>query len=387
MPFSLSTNFDHNLITQVKNFDIKKIYGKLSRDIFGGGRSSVLLPEVSRKHIKEHVEIAHKNGIEFDYLLNSTCINNIEHTKAGLKAVYEELEWLRSIKVDWITVSIPFLIEIIKKAAPEIKIGLSVSAHVDSLEKARHFERMGVDEITLPESLNRNFGLLKKISKNINCDIRLIATNSCVIGCPYKKYHGNYLSHTSQSNNNASSQLLVDMCYLKCTRYILENPVELIKACWIRPEDLQYYEDIGIKNFKLTERNKNTPALLKTASAYYNRSYDGYLSDLLSLADSSHFLSPNFQVIFESGMFSNSSYMDAIKLYSYRKFKIRNQALNGFLEFFVNEEIDCLNRNCGSECRYCYKYINDCLEINEEENRIAMGEIDSYFKDFYDVEE
>jgi collagenase-like PrtC family protease len=244
---------------------------------------------------------------------------------------------------------------------------------------------MGVHEITLPESTNRNFGLLKKINKNVNCDIRLIATNSCITGCPYKKYHGNYLSHTSQSNNSTSNQLLVDMCYLKCTSYILENPVELIKACWIRPEDLQYYEDIGIKNFKLTDRNKNTPALVKTALAYYNRSYDGYLSDLLSLADSSHFLSPNFQVIFESGVFSDSSFLDAIKLYSYRKFKIKNERLDGFIKFFVNNEIDCLNTNCGSECQHCYKYIDNCLEINEEENEIRMKEIDSYFNNFYDI--
>jgi hypothetical protein len=51
-------------------------HGKLSRDAIGGGRSSVLLPEVSRKHIEEHVRLAHEHSIEFDYLMNATCINN-----------------------------------------------------------------------------------------------------------------------------------------------------------------------------------------------------------------------------------------------------------------------------------------------------------------------
>jgi collagenase-like PrtC family protease len=383
MSFSLSTNFDHALISQVHGCDIKKLYGKLSRDAIGGGRSSVLLPEVSREHIEEHVRLAHEHSIEFDYLMNATCINNIEHTKSGLKTIYDELDWLRTIKVDWITVSVPFLIDIIHNAAPEIKVGLSVSAHVDSAQKAKQFERMGVHEITLPEALNRNFRLLEKIRKSVGCGIRLIATNSCIMACPYKRYHGNYLSHTSQTGEGVNVTPLVDLCYLRCTRQLLERPEELVKACWIRPDDLHYYEDIGITDFKLTERNKTTSALVKTAMAYHNRCYNGYFSDLLSLADRSQFLPPNYSILLESGVFSDPEFMNATKLYAYRRFKIKNSGWDGFLEFFQKNAPDCLNIDCGTECRHCYKYAERCVEVDIDENARRSDEIDCYFKSFF----
>jgi len=50
----------------------------------------------------------------------------------------------------------------------------------------------------------------------------------------------------------------VDYCALKCSYHTLNDPRLIIKSQWIRPEDVNRYEDIGYYDFKLLERNAPT---------------------------------------------------------------------------------------------------------------------------------
>ena len=42
---------------------------------------------------------------------------------------------------------------------------------------------------------------------------------------------------------------------LFCLDYRLREPVNYVRANWIRPEDLHHYESLGFHNFKIVERN------------------------------------------------------------------------------------------------------------------------------------
>jgi len=59
------------------------------------------------------------------------------------------------------------------------------------------------------------------------------------------------------------------------------EPVNYVRANWIRPEDLGLYEKLGFHNFKIVERNTPTPILLERVRAYAARRYDGNLLDLV----------------------------------------------------------------------------------------------------------
>lgn len=126
MRLSLGTNFDNDLLEQIADTKVKVVYGKLPQDIFGGGRPTISLPEVTKDHLINHIKLAHSLGKEFNYLLNTNCMDNLEFRSDINKEIYEFIAWLDEIGVDWITVSIPYFIPVIKHIAPRIKVSLSV---------------------------------------------------------------------------------------------------------------------------------------------------------------------------------------------------------------------------------------------------------------------
>ncbi len=78
MRLSLGTNFDNDLLEQIADTKVKVVYGKLPQDIFGGGRPTISLPEVTKDHLINHIKLAHSLGKEFNYLLNTNCMDNLE---------------------------------------------------------------------------------------------------------------------------------------------------------------------------------------------------------------------------------------------------------------------------------------------------------------------
>ena len=79
----------------------------------------------------------------------------------------------------------------------------------------------------------------------------------------------------------ASKGFPLDYCSLVCNELRLREPVNYLRANWIRPEDLHLYEAMGYHNFKIVERNTPTQILLDRVKAYSERRYDGNLLDLV----------------------------------------------------------------------------------------------------------
>lgn len=120
---------------------------------------------------------------------------------------------------------------------------------------------MGADIITLKQStFNRNFNMLKKIREYVKCELQLIANNGCLFSCPFGFYHTHLIPHASQRWNKYRNSI-VDYCALSCKYIKLKEPVNFIRAVWIRPEDVHYYEKIGIDYLKLVGRPKFTDTI------------------------------------------------------------------------------------------------------------------------------
>ncbi len=343
MLFSVGTNFDNGLINTLKKDEVRTLYGKLPVDFIGGGRPSYVLPKITRKKVAAHIQEIHKQGLKFDYLLNSSCLGNKEFTSSGQKKIHELLMWLSDIKIDQITLTLPYLAEIIKEYYPHFKINVSSFADVDSIERVHFWENLGAHLITLsPHKLTRDFELLKAIRKNTKVKLQLIANLGCSYNCALSLYHRNLNSHASQPQN-ISGKPVVDYCILKCGYMKINNPENFIKASWIRPEDTHYYEDIGIDYLKLVDRSMPTHRILKIISAYTKRKYNGNLLDICG------------RRIFKGSLHGNNflfKFNDGIY--------IDNQALEGFLKHFL--KINCRLKSC-EECGYCGKITSQVVKI------------------------
>lgn len=383
MKFSVATNFDDRLIERIKEYPVFELYGKLPSDLVGGGRATVFLLPMSAKRLARHIDAAHRHGIQFNYLLNAACLDNMELTRSGRKKIYRFLQWLGDLEVDAVTVAIPFLLEFIKEHFPKFKVRVSLFAEADHVLNVKHWAGMGADSITLNSPfVNREFDTLKEIRRAVSCDLQLLVNNTCLQSCPYTAYHKTLLAHGSQAGH-PSGGFFVDYCYLKCSFLKLMDPVNYIRADWIRPEDLHRYEALGYETFKLTERDAPTEIMATRVRAYAERRYDGNLLDLVQ-----PFAYPAAP---KDGLTSKLRRLWWLGRRLYRPWKARwdllkdlmelarkrgmlhplqgpapvtmdNRALDGFLDSFPGS---CRNRNCD-ECRYCRRWSERAVRIDPQ---------------------
>jgi len=278
MKLSLAANYDNDLVPQLSSYCVNEVYGKFPADLAGGGRPSYMGTLLNRRDLARYVSTLNRHGIRFNYLLNASCMGNKEWDKRWQKGLMSLLETLGQFGIQALTISTPFLLELVKKRFPQFEVKVGIYAQVDTPRRAKFWEDLGADAINLESfSVNRNFALLSAMREAVQCDLQLIANHCCLPNCPLQPYHQNGFAHSS----DGSKRLFVDYCFMRCTRLRLQDPSLFIKSQWIRPEDVSFYEKLGYSTFKLIERGIPSEELLRRAKAYSERRYEGNLADLI----------------------------------------------------------------------------------------------------------
>jgi collagenase-like PrtC family protease len=320
---------------------VYELYGSLQTFIIGSGRPAHALPKVTPKEAKSHIESASRLGIKFNFLLNASCLGNRECHQANYKQILQLLDWLSDTGVETVTVSNPYLAELAKKENHPLKVNVSTIASVDSVQKAKFWKGLGVDRITLDFMQNRNFRLIRGI-KEICGELEVLANDQCLYGCPFRSYHYNIVAHASESPPQPLS-LYPDV---KCALIRLEDPSQIIKARWIRPEDLGKYEQAGVNYFKIIGRGLPRMVILACIQAYAKGKYDGNLLDIV----------PFSRVL-------NRPLSEMVH--------IDNRSLDGFIDFFDSH--DC-SEGCQS-CKHCELFAKNAMRVKEEELEKAIAEV------------
>ena len=158
MKYDLATNFDNELIHRIAEFGIiESVYGKLSEDIVGGGRQSMILPDISWKELEKHVNVCHGYRIKFNYLLNASCMDNRELIGPSHRKIMDFVGKVRDAGADGVTVSNTTMLKMVKAQFPELKVCTSVYMKPVTVNEVVEFEQEGADEITLYHNFTRNF--------------------------------------------------------------------------------------------------------------------------------------------------------------------------------------------------------------------------------------
>ena len=388
MEFSVPTNWQDDLIPGLITHTVSELYGKLTVDFVGGGRASAILHSTSRKKAVSHINEAHKHGFKFNYLLNSTCLDNWELTKSGRKHIEKLVDWLIAAGVDSVTVSMPFMLQFVKRKFPFLKINVSVQENVNTVRKAVMWDKLGADKITLSVvDANRDFSLLKEIRSAVRCKLQLIANLKCLMGCPSYKYHSNINAHASQSKHILKGYL-IDYCTLRCSLTRTQRPVEYIKSMWIRPEDIYHYEALGIDSLKFVGRQMQTPFIHRIVNAYTKRIYEGNLLDILAgpkkniitggKINISYF--KKFKYFFRPHYVNPFRLKQACNLFTEDYIFIDNRALDGFLDYFLEGKCDF---TCKPHCSYCYDVAEKVLQIDSAGQKRGADQTGRFLNNLY----
>ena len=354
--FDLATNFDPKLIERVEGFGtVKDLYGKLPHDIVGGGRPSIVLPDISLKGLRAHIDLAHQAGMKFNYLFNALCMGNRELIGKSHREIRDFIRTIEDTGADRVTVGSALLLGMVKETTPRLEASVSVYNDVDSLQGIQHWVGLGADELTLHYSFNRNFRRLEQALQTTDVNLRIIANNVCLHECPYSANHATALAHSSQTKS-ATEGFFLDYYSLRCGLDKLENPAKLIAADWIRPEDVHYYEELCDKvgktnlSFKLTDRARTTDWLVNVVKAYSERSYDGNLFDIINFMGNKGYAGVHTKGFFAGAIKRKANilpmrrYEKAVLL---APVQIDNHDLDGFMTPFVNGH-DCSQYVCDT---------------------------------------
>jgi collagenase-like PrtC family protease len=356
MRLFVPANWDRNLIPHLSRIEADiEVYGVLPTSAMGSGGSGPNIPQMTLEQAEEFIRLAHSAGLPFNYLLNAPCMNNMEWHKSTHEALREHVAWLCDIGVEGVIVAMPYLLELVKCQFPQLRLEVSTISHVNSVARAQFFESLGADAIMLDSNINRDFKLLEAIRKAVKCELGILTNSSCLYQCPYEYYHNNTLGHASQTHNQLGGWY-IDYCVLHCSMSNFSDLSQLIKARWIRPEDVHIYEELGVDFFKVGGRAMSTEWIINASEAYASLSYPGNLHDILNN------FSPKTRCVAD-----NLSDTQITTLASPPKVYIDNQALDGFIDFFRKQ--DCLSE-CG-HCQYCQEIANKVVKVDP-------GEVDEY---------
>ena len=147
--------------------------------------------------------------------------------------------------------------------------------------------RFGIPEtLILDRSLNRRTDVLAEVSGRCrehypDMKLELLANEGCLYQCPFKAAHDCHIAQVNMGEPLDTFRMGND---LGCIRYLKNNPSQVFKSPFIRPEDIREYEH-AVDVLKICGRTLGPSFLMNTIDAYLRESYPGNLLELLDVTD------------------------------------------------------------------------------------------------------
>jgi len=369
--FEVPYNGDSKLVDFYKeNAErISWVYGR-AEDKFPQGRDTSKSRPVSIEDIEKEVPHLRDSGIGFNYLLNGTNQGNREFNLGYRRKFVSFVKDLAARGIRGVTIGNPFLMETVREKVPEIEIFASILLEVDNLARLEQIIRAGADYVCLSKTLLKNFEGLERIAKFARDKTKLVllANDPCLHHCAYTGYHNMTLSEFTSSGGD-----YVNYCRMHCNQDFASDARKVISASFIRPEDLGAYEELGFVFFKLCERKQTTDWITNAVRAYFQRSYNGDLSDIMAPWSNIGQRYPDPKALEESDLAEG---FDKIRANIRFQPSISNPALDGYLDYWRKiKRNGCSNEDCDA-CNYCAEIAKKAYLPREGKNQTIVKNLD-----------
>ena len=232
-------------------------------------------------------------GVRLDLLLNANCYGAEAMGVALERRIAAIVEKLASwgCRPEICTTASPFVARTLKDVAPDIEVRASVNMRLTTLQAFQYLAPL-FDSYYLGRDVQRNMETVKRFSGWCRANgkkLCILANSGCLRNCPWQTYHDNLIAHSDAAmkveNVKGWSPHLCWTLYKAPANF-----AEILKATWIRPEDLVRYEGL-VDVVKLATRQHANPDMV--ISAYERGAFEGNLLDLFEPGFSPAFF-PNF---------------------------------------------------------------------------------------------
>ena len=348
LEFSVPYNTDPGTLREIFRLkrlgenEIREIYLSGPQEYSGAGR---VMPKSDMGQFIEIVDRINKEGIRVNLILNSTCEGGNWYSPDVLRSTIEYLRQMyEEHGVEAVTIANPIYIQEIRQRFPDIEICASVLGDIDCLQKAVIYSAAGANVITPDVNINRDLKLLKQIKEATKAELKLMVNEGCLYRCPFRKFHFNYVSHQSKELSVKHEDYVAGnhRFLLNCLGISIWDNSQILRSCWIRPEDTGKYSEIT-NFFKIVGRDIPRNAIINTIKAYLKEAWDGDLFDILYSS------LKNFSIGCEA--------------------HLDNKSLDKY-KFF--EKVTSCDNNC-SQCGYCQELARKLIRFGipkEEVNQI-----------------
>lgn len=256
-------------------------------------------PEPLRKQVIDDMRFCRSKGLKLDLLINATCYGDKAFTEKQRLDYFANLKEMdkAGIMPEIITTTSPYIAAITKKFNASIDRRASVNMRLLSTI-AMEYVSDDFDSFYLCRDLQRDLETVKTFAewgRKNGKKICMLANSGCLRFCPWQTFLETLLSHNFQ--HIQKEMPAVDLPPTLCVGIIRSKQVEeILRASWIRPEDLHQYEPY-VSVFKLSTREADRPDLI--LKAYTSGTFDG---DLLKILD------PGFSFFLRPYMFDNKAF-------------------------------------------------------------------------------
>lgn len=273
--FSVATNFDDDLPGRLVGMEVDEVFGSCDQAPVGHGRPHAMVPPISWRVLERHVTTCRKANLGFNLLLNPLCLGGREENVR----LERRLRWTLTRAVDMgvttVTVAHPWLVSLGRETRLKVRVGVFVG--VSTVEQVHFWESLGAHGIVLDTHvLCRDLTAIERIVAATRVSIEIPVNIGCLLRCPLARIHVARLSHSSRPGTQP-----MDPCARWCMEQKRQDPVNVIRADFVRPEDLNRYRSLGVERFKIVDRACSTDVLVERVRAYHQRHWEGDVLDLL----------------------------------------------------------------------------------------------------------
>jgi collagenase-like PrtC family protease len=260
---------------------IYEVYAAAPPVICSSGRRGHIA--IDEYEMQRQINVVHASGVRYNVVMNGACLGGVEFSETFRAKIKRFIGFLDEAKADSVTVTSPFLIDLIRSFSKRLEIIVSSFAEVIEPYKIKRFEKRGVNRIVLHQNVYRNFEMLKTLKSLTRLPLEIIPNQGCLYQCECFFSHVNIVAHSSIMPDDKIHELGNFNAPIEYCRALRQSdPIEFLMSNIIRPEDIEIYKEMGFEFFKFAGRRSSTEWMTNVLDAYLDRSYDGNIFDLAS---------------------------------------------------------------------------------------------------------